>query len=89
MTQQEEVPVQYTHSIKIEDTAKGIRLSIHVYANDRQTALKEVIETFLETKQLADKEKILVAPSLIPVDDNIKNAVLTLWSLKFKICCIS
>jgi hypothetical protein len=56
------IPVQYTHSIKIEDTAKGIRISVHVYSNDRQTALKEVIETYLETKQLADKEKILVAP---------------------------
>lgn len=56
------IPVQYTHSIKIEDTAKGIRISVHVYANDRQTALKEVIETYLQTKQLADKEKILVAP---------------------------
>jgi hypothetical protein len=50
------------HNIKIEDTATGIRISVHVYANDRQTALKEVIETYLETKQLADKEKILVAP---------------------------
>jgi hypothetical protein len=33
MTQQEEIPVQYTHSIKVEDTAKGIRIDVHVYAN--------------------------------------------------------
>jgi DNA gyrase/topoisomerase IV subunit B len=47
----QEISVQFTHSIKIEDTAKGIRISIHVYTNDRQTAINEVIETYLETKQ--------------------------------------
>ena len=26
-------PVQYTHSLKIEDTAKWIRIHVHVYAN--------------------------------------------------------
>lgn len=65
MTQQEEIPVQYTHSIKVEDTAKGIRLSVHCYTNDRQTAINEAIETYLETKLKAEKEKILVAPTEI------------------------
>jgi len=27
-----DIPVQYTHSIKIEDTSKGIRIDGHVYA---------------------------------------------------------
>jgi hypothetical protein len=35
----QEISVQFTHSIKIEDTAKGIRISIHVYTNDIQTAV--------------------------------------------------
>jgi len=35
----------YTHSVKIEETAKGIRISVHCYANDRETAIAEVIET--------------------------------------------
>jgi hypothetical protein len=60
--QQEEIPVQYIHSIKIEDTAKGIRLSVHVYTNDKETAINEAIATYLETKQKCEKEKILVAP---------------------------
>ena len=37
MINQEEsstIPAQYTHSVKIEGTAKGIRLSVHVYTND-------------------------------------------------------
>jgi len=58
----EEIPAQYTHSIKVEDTAKGIRISVHCYANDRQTAINETIATYLETKQKCEKEKILVAP---------------------------
>jgi hypothetical protein len=65
MINQEEsstIPAQYTHSIKIEDTAKGIRLSVHCYATDRQTAIKEAIGTYLETKQRAEKEKIPLAP---------------------------
>lgn len=62
MTQQEEIPVQYTHSVKIEDTAKGIRLSVHCYATDRETAINEAIATYLETKQRCEKEKIQIAP---------------------------
>jgi hypothetical protein len=58
----EEIPIQYTHSLKIEETAKGIRISVHVYTNDRHTAINEVITTYLETKLIAEKEKILVAP---------------------------
>jgi hypothetical protein len=65
MINQEEsstIPAQYTHSVKIEDTAKGIRLSVHVYTNDKQTAINEAIAIYLETKQRCEKEKILVAP---------------------------
>jgi hypothetical protein len=58
----DEIPIQYTHSIKVEDTAKGIRISVHVYTNDRQTAISEVIETYHETRQRAEKEKIPLAP---------------------------
>jgi hypothetical protein len=27
------IPVQFTHSVKISDTSKGIRIDVHVYAN--------------------------------------------------------
>jgi hypothetical protein len=32
--------VQFTHSLKLEDASKGLRISVHVYANDQ----KKVIE---------------------------------------------
>jgi hypothetical protein len=56
------IDVQFTHSLKIEETAKGIRISVHVYTNDKETAINEVIATYLQTRQKADKEGILIAP---------------------------
>jgi hypothetical protein len=57
-----EIPVQYTHSVKMEDTAKWIRISIHVYTNGLETAVNEAIKLYQATKQKAEKEKIPVAP---------------------------
>ena len=59
---------QYTHSIKIEDTAKGIRLSVHVYANDRGTAIEEAFTMYLKAKITAIDNKIPLAP----VEENKK-----------------
>ena len=64
-SEQIDLPSQFTHSIKLSDTAKGIRIDVHVYTNDRQTAINEVIETYLKTKQKCEMEKIQVAPSEI------------------------
>jgi len=41
-----EIPPMFTHSIKLEETAKGIRVTVHVYANDRLTALNEALGTY-------------------------------------------
>jgi hypothetical protein len=60
--QSSEIPVQFTHSVKIEDTAKGISVSVHVYANDLQTAVNEAIKLYQATKQKAENEGIPVAP---------------------------
>jgi hypothetical protein len=37
--------------LNLEETAKGVRISVHVYTNDKQTAINEAIATFLETKE--------------------------------------
>jgi len=52
---------QYTHSIKIEDTAKGIRLSIHVYANSMGEAIEQAFTTYLKARQTAMDNKIQLA----------------------------
>ena len=52
----------YTHSVKIEDTSKGIRIHVHCRATHGQTASQEAIKLYLETKKLAEKKKIQLAP---------------------------
>jgi hypothetical protein len=53
---------QYTHSIKIEDTAKGIRLSVHVYANSTGEAIEQAFTMYLKAKMTAMDNKIPLAP---------------------------
>jgi hypothetical protein len=56
-----EVPV-YSHSIKIEDTAKGIRISVHVYANSTGEAIEQAFNTYLKARTTAMDNKIPLAP---------------------------
>jgi hypothetical protein len=49
--------ISNSHSIKISETAKGVRIDVHIYATDKQTAINEAIATYLETKQKCEKEK--------------------------------
>ena len=57
-----EIPSQFTHSIKIEETAKGCRISVHVYANDMEAAIDGVITTYQLTKDMLKENKIPIAP---------------------------
>jgi len=59
-----EIPTttQFTHSIKLEETAKGVRLSVHVYANDRVKAIDEAIGTYEVMKAALEGENIPMAP---------------------------
>jgi hypothetical protein len=54
--------ISNSHSIKIFETVKGVRIDVHIYATDKQTAINEAIATYLETRLKAEKEKIQVAP---------------------------
>ena len=47
--------------LKLEESAKDVRISVHVYTNGRDTAINEAIATYLETKQRCEKEKIQIA----------------------------
>ena len=62
MSSQMPEPVIYSHSIKIEDTAKGIRLSVHVYANSTGEAIEQAFNTYLKAKITAIDNKIPLAP---------------------------
>jgi len=57
-----EIPSQFTHSIKIEETAKGVRISVHVYSNNRLAAIDEAIGTYEVMKDKLEEEEIPIAP---------------------------
>lgn len=43
MTEEIELPAlqQYSHSLKISDTAKGVRFDVHVWANSTDVAIDQ------------------------------------------------
>lgn len=52
----------FSHSLKLEETAKGIRISVHVYANDHEKAIEESFNMYLKAKMTAMDNKIPLAP---------------------------
>ena len=58
----------YTHSLKLEETAKGIRISVHVYANNQEDVIQETFETYKKAIQTARDNKI----QLVPMEENEK-----------------
>jgi hypothetical protein len=55
-------PVTYLHSLKLEETTKGLRISVHVYSNDQEQAIKEAFNTYLMAKMTAIDNNIPLAP---------------------------
>ena len=56
-----EIPA-YSHSLKLEETAKGLRISCHVYANELGQAIEEAFNMYLQSKIKAIDNKIPLAP---------------------------
>ena len=52
----------YSHSLKLEETAKGLRISVHVYSNNQEQVIQESFETYLKAKMTAIDNKIPLAP---------------------------
>jgi hypothetical protein len=40
---------QCTHSIKVEETAKGLRFSVHVYGNNEDETIETALRTYEKT----------------------------------------
>jgi hypothetical protein len=49
MQTEKENDTTFTHSIKIEETAKGIRVHVHVYGNDQQETIISTLSTYEKT----------------------------------------
>ena len=62
MTEEIKIPEQWTHSVKLSETAKGIRIDVHVYANSQNSAIFEAVETYLNIKKECEARGIVLAP---------------------------
>ena len=51
----------YSHSLKLEETAKGLRISVHIYANNSE-AIEHAFNKYLKAKMTAMDNKIPLAP---------------------------
>ena len=58
----EVIPTQFSHSVKIEQTAKGARITVHVNANDGLGALEQSINLYRATRLELEQLKEVVAP---------------------------
>ncbi len=54
--------IAYPYSVKIEQTVKGSRVSVHVYNRFLELAVKEAIETYLNTRRKLKELGLKVAP---------------------------
>jgi hypothetical protein len=69
-----ELPVQASHDLKIEETAQGIRIHVHVYGNDRKAVIEEAFDFYEDSIAEAKTREILRAPMEIkkPKDEKQK-----------------
>jgi hypothetical protein len=57
-----EIPTQFSHSVKIEQTAKGARVTVHVSANSFGIARDQAIELYTETQEQLLRDGFALAP---------------------------
>lgn len=58
----EVIPTLLSHSVKIEQTAKGARVTVHVNANNGLEAMEQSINLYRATKLQLEQQKEVVAP---------------------------
>ena len=52
----------YTHSVKTEDTAKGLRFHVHVYGNGAEETALEALRTYESAVDFFKKNGHIIAP---------------------------
>lgn len=62
MSEQTEFPQQFTHSVKVEQSAKGARVTVHVFANSKDEAIRQAVDIYKSTIETLKAEKLEVAP---------------------------
>jgi hypothetical protein len=63
----ETIPSQFSHSVKLEQTAKGLRITVHVNANNGLEAMEQSINLYRATRLELEQLKEVVAPVEVKV----------------------
>ena len=53
---------QFSHSVKLEETAKGVRVSTHVYADTAEHARQEALKVYLGIVHDLQSHDVRLAP---------------------------
>lgn len=56
------IEATYPYSVRIEQSAKGSRVSVHVYNRHIELAVREAIESYLNTRRQLKELGLRVAP---------------------------
>jgi hypothetical protein len=55
-------PAQVSHSVKIEQSAKGARMTVHILANSQQEAIDQAIKMYSSVKKRLEDEDHILSP---------------------------
>ncbi|GEM_PF-3161065 len=61
-SEQAEIPPAFSHSVKIEQTGKGARITVHVFASSSESAIQQALEMYGATKKYLELKGEVVAP---------------------------
>jgi hypothetical protein len=60
----QELVQTFSHSIKIEETSKGIRVHVHIYSNSEQEAIISALSTYEKTLTAFKEKGHIMAPMI-------------------------
>ena len=55
-------PAQFSHTTRIEQTAKGARITVRVLANNQEEAINQAIQMYGEVKRRLESQGHKIAP---------------------------
>ena len=55
-------PAQFSHSVRIEQTAKGARITVRALANNQEEAINQAIQMYGEAKRGLEAKGHKIAP---------------------------
>ena len=56
------IEATYPYSVRVEQCAKGARVSVHCYNQHLELAVRETIEAYLSTRRQLEEAHLKVAP---------------------------